>query len=315
MAYYSLAARYLVLDRPRDAEDILRRAAQRKLDIQELYYGRHNIAFYNGDKAGMQRALAESRSQSDAEALTTEREAFALAYAGRLRQARNTIRRASDLALQAGGRERAAEWEAGSALWEVFFGDGTVAREGALASLQRSKGREVRYLAALTLALSGDSPRAKALADGLDKQFPEDTAIQFSYLPTLRALLALNRGDPASAIEQLEPAVPYEMGTPRVSGTMGVGALYPIYVRGLAWLAAHQGPKAAAEFQRIIDHRGIVLSDPIGVLAHLQLGRALAGSGDKARAKAAYQDFLGLWKDADPDVPILRQARSEYAKL
>ncbi len=315
IVYYSLASKYLILDRLGEAEDILRRAAERKLDIQELYYARHNLAFLKGDKPGMEKVLAESKSRSEAEALTTEREAFALAYAGHVQQARNMMRRATDLARQAGQRERPAEWEAGAALWEVFFGNAATAKEGTLAALQHFRGREVRYMAALVLAMLGDSPRSQALANELEKRFPEDTSVQFNYLPTLRARLALNRGDPAKAIELLEPAVPYEMGTPRVSGTMGVGALYPIYVRGEAYLAEHQGAKAAAEFQRILDHRGIVLSDPIGVLARLQVGRALVLSGDKAKAKAAYQDFLALWKDADPDIPILRQAWSETAKL
>lgn len=315
MTYYSLATRYLTLDRLRDAEEILDRAAQRKLDIQELYYARHNLAFLKGDKPGMEKVLEQSKSRSEVEALTAEREAFALAYAGHLRQARTTLRRAVDLAQQAGQRERPADWEAGAALWEVFFGNVRAAREGTMSALQHFKGREVRYMTALALAFLGDSPQSQSLTNDLEKRYPEDTSVQFNYLPTLRARLALNHGDPVKAIELLEPAVPYEMGTPRVSATMGIGALYPIYVRGEAYLAAHQGAKAAAEFQRILDHRGIVLSDPIGVLARLQLGRALALSGDKPKAKAAYQDLLDLWKDADPDIPLLRQGKVEYAKL
>jgi eukaryotic-like serine/threonine-protein kinase len=315
MAYYGLAARYLILDHLREAEDILQRAAERKLDIQELYYARHNLAFLKGDKPGMEKVLAESKSRSEAEALTSEREAFALAYAGHLKQARNMMRRAADLARQSGQRERSAEWEAGAALWEVFFGNAAAAREGTMSALQHFRGQEVRYMAALALALSGDSPRSQALANELEKRFPENTSVQFNYLPTLRARLALNHGDPAKAIELLEPAVRYEMGTPRVSGNIGIGALYPIYVRGEAYLAEHQGAKAAAEFQRILDHRGIVLSDPIGVLARLQMGRALVFSGDKAKAKAAYQEFLTLWKDADADIPVLKQAKAEFAAL
>jgi tetratricopeptide (TPR) repeat protein len=169
----------------------------------------------------------------------------------------------------------------------------------------------VQYGAALTFALSGDSSRAQAFADDLEKRSPEDTVVRFNYLPVLRARIALNRGDGAKAIEILQAAIPYELGVSR--GLFG--ALYPIYMRGEAHLAAHEGPEAAAEFQRILDHRGIVGSDPIGALARLQLGRALALSGDTIKAKSAYQDFLALWKDADPNIPILSQARSEYAKL
>ena len=184
-----------------------------------------------------------------------------------------------------------------------------------MAALELSKDREVEYGAAFALALSGDSSRSQTLANDLESRFPEDTSVRFSYLPALRALLALNHGEPAKAIELLQIAVPYELGAPRSSHTWYFGALYPVYVRGEAYLAARQGAEAAAEFQKILDHRGIVVSDPIGALAHLQLGRAFALSGDKAKAKAAYQDFLTLWKDADPDIPILKQAKAEYAKL
>jgi tetratricopeptide (TPR) repeat protein len=151
------------------------------------------------------------------------------------------------------------------------------------------------------------------LTNDLEKRFGEDTSVRFNYVPALRALL--NLGEPSKAIDLLEIAVPYELGTPRCTIHGFFGALYPVYVRGLAYLAARRGAEAAAEFQKILDHRGIVVSDPIGALAHLQLGRALDLSGDKARAKAAYQDFLTLWKDADPDIPILKQAKAEYASL
>ncbi len=173
----------------------------------------------------------------------------------------------------------------------------------------------MEYGVAFALALSGDSSRAQTLADDLEKRFGEDTGVRFSYLPALRARLALNQGEPAKAIELLQIAVPYELGAPRSAIHGNFGALYPIYVRGEAYLAAHQGAEAAAEFQKILDHRGIVISDPIGALAHLQLGRAFAMSGDKTKAKAAYEDFLTLWKDADSDVPILKQAKAEFAKL
>ena len=184
-----------------------------------------------------------------------------------------------------------------------------------MAVLDLSKGRDVEYGAALALALSGDSSQSQTSADDLERRFLEDTAVRFSYLPALRALLALNHGEPARAIELLQIAVPYEPGAPPSSFFGNFGALYPIYVRGEAYLAANQGTEAAAEFQKILDHRGIVVSDPIGALAHLQLGRAFALSGDKTKAKTAYQDFLTLWKDADPDIPILKEAKAEYAKL
>jgi tetratricopeptide (TPR) repeat protein len=149
----------------------------------------------------------------------------------------------------------------------------------------------------------------------LERRWPEDTAVRFSYLPEVRALLALNHGEPAKAIELLQIAIPYELGDPPSSFLGYFGSFYPQYVRGEAYLAAHQGREAAAEFQMILDHRGIVVSDPIGALAHLQLGRAYVLSGETTKAKAAYRDFLTLWQDADPDIPILKQAKVEYAKL
>jgi eukaryotic-like serine/threonine-protein kinase len=160
-----------------------------------------------------------------------------------------------------------------------------------------------------------DSSQSQALANDLERRFPEDAAVRFSYIPTLRALFALNHADPARAIEILQMAVPYELGVPR-SGLQGFfDALYPVYVRGEAYLAAHRGPQAAVEFQKILDHRGVVINDPVGALARLQLTRALALSGYSAKARAEYRDFLTLWKDADPDIPVLKQAKVEYANL
>jgi eukaryotic-like serine/threonine-protein kinase len=176
----------------------------------------------------------------------------------------------------------------------------------------------VEYGAAFALALSGDSSRSQALADDLSKRFSEGTIARFNYLPTLRALLALNRRQPANAIELLQTAIPYEGGSPIEGGSeflLGAGTFYPAYVRGLAYLAARRGVEAAVEFQKILAHRGIVVSDPIGALARLQLGRAYALSGDKIQARTAYQDFLSLWKDADAEIPIFRQAEAEYGKL
>jgi eukaryotic-like serine/threonine-protein kinase len=187
--------------------------------------------------------------------------------------------------------------------------------DGAAAALKLSNDQEVEYGAAFAFAVSGDSSRAQSLVSDIEKRFPEDSSARFSYLPTIHAALALNRATPAAALESLQVAVPHELGIPP-SGVSGLfGALYPVYVRGLTFLAANKPAEAAAEFQKILDHRGIVVSDPIGALAHLQLGRAYALSGDNTKAKSAYQDFLALWNDADPDIPLLKQARAEYAKL
>ena len=170
----------------------------------------------------------------------------------------------------------------------------------------------MQYGAALALAYVGDDGQAQMLTDDLGKRFPEDTIVQFNYLPTLRAKLAVSRGNTSEVIESLRAAASYELGQ---VGFYTWGALYPVFVRGEAYLAAHQGSEAAAEFQKILDHRGIAVNEPIGALAHLGLAHAYVLQGNMARAKAAYQDFLTLWKDADPDIPILKDAKAEYAKL
>jgi len=243
------------------------------------------------------------------------REAFVAAYSGHLQEARNISRRAVVQAQQAGQPERASLWEAGAAVREALFGNRTIATDRARAALSLSYDREVEYGAALALSISGDSARAQYLADDMQKRFPVDSSVRFSYLPTLRALLALNRAEPGVALEQLQIAVPHELGVPRSSNSGLFGALYPIYIRGQAYLAAHQDHEAAAELKRILDHPGIVINDPIAALAHLQLGRAYALSGDKTKSRSSYEDFLTLWKDADPDIPILKQAKAEYSRL
>ena len=313
--YVNLAMSYQYLDRLGEAENALQRASGPKLESPLFSVPRYNIAFLRGDRAGMEREAALGHGKAGAEDEITAYEAFVLAYTGRLQQARRMSRRAADLAQQSAQREREALWETGAALGEAFFGNATEARRGARAALERSKELYVQYGAAFALALSGDSSRAQTLANDLERRFGEDTGLRFSYLPALRARLALNHGEPAQAIELLQTAAPYELGTPRSAIHGNFGALYPIYVRGEAYLAAHRGAEAAAEFRKILDHRGIVVSDPIGALARLQLGRALVLSGDKAKARIAYQDFLTLWKDADPDIPILKQAKTEYARL
>jgi eukaryotic-like serine/threonine-protein kinase len=201
-------------------------------------------------------------------------------------------------------------------VWEAACGNAAEAKTNATAGLAVSKGRDVEYAAGLALALSGGSSQSQPLADDLEKRFPEDTFAKFTYVPVLRALSALEDGKPAESVERLHIALPYELAVNGLNfNHFYLGGLHSAYVRGEALLAAHQYAEAAAEFQKILDHRGLVGADPIGALAHLQLGRAFVLSADKIKAKAAYQDFLTLWKDADPDSPILRQAKTEYAQL
>ena len=312
IVYDSLADNYIFLNRLDEAENALL-TGERKLGPAGFSLTSYDIAFLKGDQAGMVRETAKGRGK--AEASISYREAFVQAYSGHLQQSRRLSQRASDLAQQSGRKESSALFQTGAALSEAFLGDATLAKQKALTALEFSRDREVEFGAAVALALLGDSSQSQIVANNLEKRFPEDTSVRFNYTPTLRALLALDRGEPAKAIDQLQIASPYELAAPRSLLHGHFGALYPIYVRGEAYLAAHRGVEAAAEFQKILDHRGIVGSDSIGALAHLQLGRAYALSGDTTRARSAYRDFLTLWKDADPDIPILKQAQAEYARL
>ena len=298
-----------------EAENTLQRASERQLEIPDFLIQRYDIAFLKGDTVAMRQAANLGQGKFGAEDLISDHEALVLAYFGQLQQARRMSRRAEELAQQAGHPEEAAVFEAGAALREGFFGNAQAARQHASTAIELSKDREVAYGAAFALVLAGDARRSEKLATDLQRRFPEDTSVRFSYLPALRARLALHHREPATAVELLQASVPYELGAPNSSMHGFFGALYPAYVRGEAYLAAHKGAEAAAEFQKILDHRGIVISDPIGALARLQLGRAYALSGDTAKEKSAYQDFFTLWKDADSDIPILKQAKEEYAQL
>ena len=315
IGYNTLAYGYAQLDRPLESEKVLQRAEARKLEFAGFGLLRYDLAFLRGDLAEMSRLAAVVRATSEGEDWIANHEAFALAHSGRMQQAKGKSTRAADFAQQAGRPERAALFETAAALWDAFFGNVQEARRGAMAALELSNQRDIRYGAALALAISGESSQSARLADDLERSLPEDTAVRFSYLPTLRGRLSLNQRDPARAVQLLERATVNELGVPPSSFVGFFGALYPVYVRGEAYLAAHRGADAAAQFQTILDHRGIVVSDPIGALAQLQLGRALDMSGDKPKAKAAYQDFLTLWKDADSNIPILAQAKAEYARL
>ncbi|HET9178449.1 MAG TPA: winged helix-turn-helix domain-containing protein [Terriglobia bacterium] len=313
--YDILSYDYESLNRLNDAERVLEHASDRNLIDPDYIFHRYALAFLKEDKTGMAREAALAKGNAGAEDWTTDYEAFAFAYSGQLKRAKEMLRLAVSLAQQAGFPERAALFEAGAAAWESFFGNASASGRIAQEAIEVSKDREVEYGAAFALALSGDSHRSEALANDLEKRYPEDTSVRFSYLPTLRALLALNHGEPSKAVELLQITIPYELGERMSSMHGNFGNLYPVYVRGEALLALHQGAQAAAEFQKILDHRGIVVSDPVGAIARLQLSRALALDGDNTRAKVAYGDFLKLWKDADPGIPVLKQAESEFARL
>jgi hypothetical protein len=229
------------------------------------------------------------------------------AWHGRFKDAHQLTRRAVSSAQLNDARETAAGYEARTALEEVESGMREQARSDAYAAIKLSSNRDVLASVALALALAGDTAVAKKLAAELKRSLPLDTLVQRYWLPAISAAVALQRKDPKSAVELLQVTGPFELGD--------YGDLFPIYLRGKAYLMLHDGNVAAAEFQKFLDHRGLVGNLPWGALARLQLARGSALSGDRTKAKIAYQDFLTLWKDADPDIPVLRQAKVEYAKL
>jgi tetratricopeptide (TPR) repeat protein len=259
----------------------------------------------------MEQQLAWGAGKPGDEDLLLSMQSDTEAYYGRITKARDFSRRATESAVRADAKETAAFWQVNAALREAELGNATLAKQGVAAALALAPGRDVKTVAALTLARIGEAPRAKALAEELEKDYPTNTLLKLYWLPTINASIEISKGNSSRAIVDLEPAAPYELGV----GGAFVGSLYPAYVRGQAYLSAHNGPAAAAEFQKLLDHRGIVSNFVTGTLAHLQIGRAYAMQGDTEKAKAAYKDFLTLWKDADPDIPILKEAKAEYSKM
>jgi serine/threonine protein kinase/tetratricopeptide (TPR) repeat protein len=314
ISYSFLMLAYIALNRPSDAKAVHQQALDRKLYSPFFPPALYQVAFLQNDAAGMAEQVKSAVGQPGIEDELLSLEADTFAHSGHLKQARELSRSAIDSAERVQEKEVGATYSALSALREALFGNAEEARRLASIAAVYSAGRDVHYGAALAFGFAGGLSRAQELTDDLDKRFPEDTTVQSNFLVTLRANLALRRGKPAEAIDDLRSAAPYELGQSTFS-TYGWTAMYPVYVRGEAYLAAQQYSKAAAEFQKILDHPGVVVNQPIGALAHLQLGRVYTLEGDTAKARAAYKGFLTLWNDADPDIPILKQAKAEYAKL
>ncbi len=314
ISYDVLMLTYIALDRLDDAKAVHERALERKVSFQFAHIALYEIAFLQNDSAGMAQQAAWLTGKPGLGDLILALEAETAAYSGQLREARELSRQAMDSAGRSGEKETVATYFALSGLREALFGYADEARRRTNSAMERSTSRDVQYGAALALAYAKDNARVQTLIDDLGKRFPEDTIVQLNYLPTLRATLAISKGNATEAVEDLKTAKPYELGM-TTSSTYGWTAMYPVFVRGEAYLAAHQGGEAAAEFQKILDHRGIVLNEPISALARLGIARAYVLQGDTPKARAAYQDFLTLWKDADPDIPIVMQAKAEYAKL
>jgi len=308
----NLGQDYIALSRLDDAKATFDQGQTRKLDGGGLRQWMYYLAFLRGDLVQMQQQIAWGAGKPGAEDPLFSAQSDTEAYYGRLTKARAFSRRAVDSAVRADSRETAALWQANAALREAEFGNPAESKQGIAAALALARGRDVKILAALTLARLGETARAKTMLDELEKSDASNTVLKLYWVPTLRAAIALNSGNSAQSLVILEAAAPYELGEPPPTAP---GTLYPAYLRGQAHLMAHNGAGAASEFQKLVDHRGIVLNFPLGALARLGLARAYAISGDGARSRAAYQDFFALWKDADPDIPILKEAKAEYANL
>src|SRR5579862_4097864 len=298
-AFANIASANFFLGRIPEAEKAIQQATERKRDGPDIWLLRYYIAALKRDPAGMDRAVVLTKGKTGAEDLMLHSQALVASHSGHLQSAKTMWLGAVDLAQQAGQIESAATYKAAEAISEALFGLISDAKQKATEALALSKGRDVEYAATFALAIAGDTTRSKALAADLQKHFPEDTFVQFNYLPALEGLLALNRHDPRKSIELLQGAIANESGVPAIDYYAFFGGVYPIYVRGEAYLVSGQPAQAAAEFQKLLRHPGILYADPVGALAHLQLGRAYAKSGDLSNAKAAYQQFLTLWKDAD----------------
>lgn len=307
--YAFLIGCYILLNRLSEARALLDEAVRKNIDSLGLRFSSYMLAFLSRDVIGMQEQVEWGTGKPGVEDAMLSLEANTRAFFGQLRTARDLSRRAVSSAELLGEKELAARYQVDAALREALFGNAVETRQWAESALRLSNGRNVQHRVALALAFAGDLSNAKSLVNGIGEGVPQETVIQFNYLPTLKAQVALSENDAFKAIEALQVASPYELGT------LGKTTLYPVFVRGEAFLIAHQGKEAAAEFTKILDHPGIVLNGAIGVRGRLGLAQAYAKQGETAQAKAAYWDFLTMWKDADPDIPILKQAKGEYAKL
>jgi len=313
LTYGNLVATYMYLNRFTESEKTATEAIAKNPDSHDLRLYLYQLAFLMGDQGGMARQLEWAVGKPEVESNMIYYAADSAAYSGQLAKSRELLGEAVASAQFGNEKEKAAGYIAAAAVHDAFFGDPAQARKEAADALDLSDGRDAEYPAALALAIAGETARSESLAADLQGRFAQDTIVQFDYLPTLRAELALQRSEDMKALELLQLSASYELGVPGPSNFSN--NLFSMYVRGQAYLHAQRGAEAALQFQKIIDSRGVVINDPIGALAHLGLARAAALDGDNQKAQVAYNDFFQLWKFADTDVPILKQARAEAARL
>jgi eukaryotic-like serine/threonine-protein kinase len=305
LSYSTLVYAFLSVNRLDEAKATAQEAQAQHLDSPYIHLYLYRVAFLQRDAARMEREAASLMGKPGFEDEILFVESQTAAYAGQFDKMRDLTRRAVESAARSDEKETAAGYQAGTAVYEAMAGNAALAKQQAQAALALSNGRDVECTSAIALALAGDSAQAIRLADDLAKRFPQDTLVQSEYLPMIRGAAVLETGNAAKVVEALAAATPYELGQ----------QLWPAYIRGEAYLKLRQGSTAAAEFQKIVDHPGVVENDLVGALAHLGLARAYALSGDTQKARTAYQDFFALWKDADSDIPIYKEAKAEYAKL
>ena len=308
--YGNLLGDYINVNRLNDARQTIQEAQKKGFDGLGIRSNVYALAFLSGDTGEMERQVAWAAGRPGEEDRMLNTHADTQAYSGRLEKARDLSRRAADSAVRADAKETAAQWLAFQALREAELGNVAAARQGVDRALTLAPGRYVKVAAALALARSGETTQSRTIFEALQKSDPTNTYLKVYWFPVIEASIAMGQQAPDRAMVALEPALPYELGGPPPGIVM-----YPAYIRGLAYLAQKNGPAAAAEFQKFLDHAGIVQNFLLGSLARLQLARAYAISSETAKAKTAYQYFLTLWKDADPDIPILKEAKAEYAKL
>src|SRR5579871_232615 len=308
--YANLANNYAAVNRIADARKTMTEAQQRGFDNLLIRANLYSLAFLSGDSAEMERDVAWAAGRPSEEDQMLNTHADTQAYYGRFAKARDLARRAADSAARSDAKETSAQWLALQALREAEVGNVAAARQGVTRALALAPGRDVKVISALVLARTGETAQSKSIMDGLEKSEPTNTYLKVYWFPVIEASIAMAQQAPDRAVVALEPALPYELGGPPPGIPM-----YPPYIRGLAYLGQKNGTAAAAEFEKFLAHTGIVQNFLLGSLAHLQLARAYVVSGDTAKAKAAYQDFFALWKDADADVPVLKEAKAEASKL
>jgi len=314
VAYANLMALYINMNRLDDARATYRKMLASNLDYPEAHVCVYAMAVAQGDAAEMRSQVEWAKGKVGIEDILFAQQADTEAFYGRLGAAREFSRRAIESARRAGKKEAAMMWQMNGALRESEFGNWQVARNGAAAALEAASTRDLKTMAALILAQSGDAGHAQKMSDDLARHYPLDTLIDGYWLPTIRAAIELDHNRPAEAIHLLQGAASYELGAVLFTADWAA-PLHPAYVRGQAYLRLHRGKEAAAEYQKFIDHWGAVRNFPLGALARLGLARAYAMQGESGKAHAAYQDFFTLWKDADPDIPILKRAKAEFAVL